>query len=297
MAEERVDRMTQTRKDLEQCSIDLSDIAETLDSATKEDDAIPLNTFHMETINSQLTSLRTKITEDLALLTRNETDEAAIAEDGKNRTRLFLEWDRLKHCAISLTNLYEAEKISSNIYKSIKRLEQKREENPTKIYKDALLRLDPQMSELRSKLNGTTLPEDHHLWTTLDDYEDRIDSMLCYEPPDTKIFRKEHDKGSYKITALVVPKFSGKIQDWVAFWQEFSHAVDKKVDMDDSTKMIYLKQAIVDPGLSVTISDLGIEEGSYAAAVKVLKSRYDKPRVMHSESLRDLKPSTNSRAI
>ena len=215
MAEERPDRITKIRKDLEQCSIELTDIAETLDLATREEDSVPLNVFHMETINSQLDSLRTKITEDLAMLTRNETDEAAIAEDQRNRTKLLLEWDRLKHCSISLTNLYEAEKISSNIYKSIKRLETKREENPTKIYKDALLRLDPQMSELRTKLNGTTLPEDHPLWTTLDDYEDRIDSMLCYEPPETKIFRKEHEKGSYKITALVVPKFSGKIQDFI----------------------------------------------------------------------------------
>ena len=117
MAEEGI---TKIRKDLEQCSAELTDIAETLDLATREVDPAPLNTFHMETINSQLDSLRTKITEDLAMLTRNETDEAAMAEDQRNRTKLLLEWDRLKHCSISLTNFYEAEKISSNLYLALK---------------------------------------------------------------------------------------------------------------------------------------------------------------------------------
>ena len=298
MAEERI---TKIRKDLEQCSGELTDIAETLDLATREADPVPLNTFHMETINSQLDSLRIKIIDDLAMLTRNETDETAIAEDQRNRTKLLLEWDRLKHCSISLTNLYEAEKIASHIYKSIKRLKSKREENPGRTYKDAVLRLDPQMSELRTKLNRTSLLEDHPLWRTLDDYEDRIDSMLSSEPlpPDTKDVCKLHDKkSSYKIAALAIPKFNGKIQDWVTFWQEFCHAVHKRTDMEEAVKMVYLKQAITDPGLNTTISDLGIEEGSYAMAIKVLHDRFDKPRVMHRlfcESLRDIRTTASSK--
>ena len=60
--------------------------------------------------------------------------------------------------------------------------------------------------------------------------------------------------------------------------------------------MVYLKQAVTDPGLNTTISDLGIGEGSYAAAIKLLHERYNKPRVMHRlfcENLRDLKTKTN----
>ena len=301
MAEEHLSKVAKIRKELEQCGIELQDIAGALDQATKEEDPVPLNIFHMETLNSQLDDLRLKITESLAILTRNETDEAAIAEDGRNRSKLFTEWDRLKHCSISLTNVYDAEKIADGIHRAIKKIETKQAENPKRIYKEALHRLEPQMTELRTRLNGTNLPEDHLLRTTYEEFDDKIVSMLSYEaePTDTKDFCNVHEKGSYKITALVVPKFSGKIQDWVAFWQEFNHAVNKKTDMDDSTKMVYLKQAILDPGLSTTISDLGIEEGAYAAAVKVLHDRYDKPRVMHRlfcESIRDLKPNNNSRA-
>ena len=298
MAEERLNKI---RKDLEHCSGELIDIAETLDAATREADPIPLNTFHMETIHSQLNSLRVKMADDFSMLNRNENDETARSGDQGNRAKLLLEWDRLKHCSISLTNLYEAEKVASNIYNSIKRLETKREENPGRSYKEAVHRLDPQMSDLRTRLNNTSLLKDHHMWTTLEDYEDRIDFMLSSEPlpTDKKDVGMLHDKkSSYKVAALAIPKFSGKIQNWVAFWQEFNYAVHNKMGLDEAVKMVYLKQAITDPGLNTTISDLGIEEGSYAAAVKLLHDRFDQPRVMHRlfcESLRDIRSNTSAK--
>ena len=124
--------------------------------------------------------------------------------------------------------------------------------------------------------------------------------MLSYEPTpaDTKGSCKLHDKSSYKVAALAIPKFNGKIQNWVSFWQEFNYAVHKKTDMEEAVKMVYLKQAITDPGLYTTISDLGIEGGSYASAIRVLHDRFDKPRVMHRlfcESLRDIRSNTNSK--
>ena len=128
----------------------------------------------METLHSQLDNLRVKITDTLAILTRNETDEAAIAEDGRNRSKLFIEWDRLKHCSISLSNFYEAEKISANIHKSIKRLEAKREENPTKIYKDALHRLDIQIEQdSMEQISQKITPYGQH-WTIL-----KTELILC----------------------------------------------------------------------------------------------------------------------
>ena len=298
MAEER---LLKVRKDLEMSSHELTDIGNTLKEATREDDAVPLDSFHMETISSQLDNLRHKFVEYFAMLNRNESDETARSEDVTSRARLLLEWDRLRHCSISLANVYGAEKVSSLIHKSIKRLEMKQRENPERTYKEALRRLEPQMADLRAMLHRTTLLEDHILWTSLDDYEDRIDSMLSAEPTtlDHKDVSKVHvSKGSYKIAALAIPKFSGKIQQWVTFWQEFNHAVHVRTDMDDAVKMVYLKQAITDPGLNTSISDLGIEAGSYTKAVKLLHDRYDKPRVMHRlicESLRDIKPTTSSK--
>ena len=92
----------------------------------------------------------------------------------------------------------------------------------------------------------------------------------------------------------MVPKFSGKIEHWIAFWEEFQHAVDNKSDMDDCTKLVYLKQAILDPGLKSTIADLGIQDKSYAAAVKLLKDRFNKPRIIHRQCCEAIKAiSTN----
>ena len=96
-----------------------------------------------------------------------------------------------------------------------------------------------------------------------------------------------------------MPKFNGKINHWVAFWEEFHQAVDKRPYIEESIKMIYLKQAITDPGLKETISDLGIKDGAYTAAVKLLQSRFDKPRIVHRqhcEALKARSTSNNTRA-
>ena len=95
-----------------------------------------------------------------------------------------------------------------------------------------------------------------------------------------------------------MPKFSGKIEHWIAFWEEYQHAVDNKSDMDDCTKLVYLKQAILDRGLKSTIADLGIQEKSYAAAVKLLKNRFNKPRIIHRqccEAIKAISPNDNTR--
>ena len=294
-------RLAKARKELHQFDADLADIAEPLDQAANEEAPVPLDIFHMKTIISQLDTLRPKISDSLSTLLRNETSEDAISIDQQNRARLFREWDRLKHLATSLMNTYEAEKIVSNITRAITRLEKKKAENPTTVYKESLIRVDSQMDELRAKLNCTTLPPGHHLWVTCEEFEDKIESMLSYEskPVDSKDFCKLHAKGPYKISDLVVPKFNGKIQQWIPFWEEFDHAVNKKADMDDSTKMVYLKQAILDPGLKQTIADLGIKDDAYTAAIKLLQDRFNKPRIMHRlccESIKALSPNNNSRA-
>ena len=300
MADEPLSKVTKIRKELEQHRVELQELAVVLDQATKEEDPEPLSVHQLKTLTEQLDDLKVKIKDAVTILSRNETDEAAMADDNKNRTKLLQEWERLKHCMMDISTMYKAERMSANLLRSIKRLEKLQAENPTRNYKEGIATLNPQMISFREALDVTNIAPEHPLWTTCEEFEEKIYSMLSYEPTpaDAKDSRKVHDKSSYKVSALAVPKFNGKIQNWVSFWQEFNYAVHKKTDMEEAVKMVYLKQAITDPGLNTTISDLGIEEGSYAAAIKVLHDRYDKPRVMHRlfcESLRDLKSTTNNK--
>ena len=97
----------------------------------------------------------------------------------------------------------------------------------------------------------------------------------------------------------MVPKFSGKIEHWVSFWEEFSHAVDQKPEIDEATKMIYLKQAMLDQWLKATIGDLGISEGAYEKSKELLQDRFNRPMVIHRqmcEALKTITPNIHTRA-
>ena len=263
MADEPLSKVAKMRKELEQHHVELQEIAVVLAHHTQEEDPVLLSVHQLKTITEQLDELKMKIREAVATLGRNEMDEDAIAEDNKNKTRLLQEWEGLKHCLMDISTGYKAERLSSQLLRSIRGLEKLQAENPTKNYKDGIATLMPQMVTFKEALDLLNADLNHPLWTVCEEYEARIYSMMSTvpTPPDVKDIRKVHDKGSYKVSALAVPKFNGMIQNWVAFWQEFNYAVHNKTDMEEAVKMVYLKQAITDPGLKTTISDLGIEEG------------------------------------
>ena len=58
--------------------------------------------------------------------------------------------------------------------------------------------------------------------------------------------------------------------------------------MEDGTKLVYLKQAMLDPGLKSTLADLGVEDAAYDAAVTLLKERFDQPRMLHRKCCESL---------
>ena len=284
----------QIRRELEQHHLLLEEISTTLNGATREENPVPVSVHQCKVLMKQLESTKEKMDSAVIRLAGLGEGGEAAEEDVESRAKMNLKWTQLHSLLQGIITLEMASQLSTNLHNSMKRLEKLQLENPTKDYKGAVSTLSPLMNDFRQILDGAILPEGNELWNEFAGYEERIFTMLAAEtaPPDVKDRGKVHDKGSYKVSALAVPKFDGKLTNWVSFWQEYEYAIHKKVDMADTVKMVYLKQAILDQGLQTTIADLGIEEGSYAAAIKLLHTRYEKPRVMHrlfSEDLRDLK--------
>ena len=291
MADEQRDQL---RRELEQHHLLLDEISTTLNNATREHDPVPVGIHQCHMLVKQLDSTKERMDAATLRLASLGVAEEAAAEDLTSRNRMNLKWTQLYSLLEGIITLEKAAQISSNLHNSMKRLEKLQAEHPTRDIKGAVSTLNTQMINFRETLDGAILPEGNDLWGQYAEYEERIFFMLTAEPapPDVKDRGKVHDKGAYKVSALAIPKFDGKIQGWVPFWQEFEYAIHKKVDMVDAVKMVYLKQAVTDPGLNTTISDLGIEEGSYVAAIKLLHDRYNKPRVMHRlfcEDLRDIR--------
>ena len=256
MAEDApLSKVVKTRKELEQHHLELDEIAVVIANAKKEEDPVPMTIHQVQTTNRQLTDLHTRMREAILMISRNETVEDLRADDNRHRIAIMNKWDNLNQNMMEVSNQYKAEKFQAAAHSSIKSVERKQIENPTKNYKEAISTINTQLVNLKEALELTELSKEHNLWTEHETLQDRMYDLMAFEPPppDVKDIRKVHDKGSYKVSALAIPKFNGKIQGWVAFWQEFEYAIHKKKDMDDAVKMVYLKQAVTDPGLNTTI--------------------------------------------
>ena len=170
MADEPLSKVAKLRKELEQHHLELDEIAAVLSKATQEEDPVPLSVHQVKTMTDQLDELKTKIRDAVATLARNETDKDAIADDRKSKTRLLQEWERLKHCMMAISTSYKADRMASNLLKSIKRLERLQAENLTRNYKEGIATLHPQMTSFREALDD--IPPEHHLWAACEEYEE-----------------------------------------------------------------------------------------------------------------------------
>ena len=47
-----------------------------------------------------------------------------------------------------------------------------------------------------------------------------------------------------KLPKLSLPKFSGEVQDWLPFWEQFEAIIDKKEDLPVVTKFSYLRDTL-----------------------------------------------------
>ena len=293
-------RVFRNRKELESLLQDLQEISAPLRLACSGDPT-PVSLSQLRSAMTALDNQRTRMIAVQATITRYETDADAIASDTELRRTNLKTWDKVKEMAVSLKLQYEAIQHRNSVTKKIERTERIQAENPTRDYSKSMTKIQQELSEFKAKLNEAELVLAHELWADHEDLDDRLQNLLSFEvtPPDTKNFSRMPTKNPYKISHLVVPTFNGKIEQWISFWEEFQHAVHSKTDMDDCTKLVYLKQAIQDPGLKSTIADLGIKDGAYQAALKLLQDRFNKPRIVHRqccEAMKSIPTNNNSRA-
>ena len=283
MAEDTAAELLKTRKELEGYAQELQDIQQPLDLATATDDPVSLTIPQVKNYITQLENLKTKIHPAQTFLTREETDEGLSTQDDENRKRMKRDLEKARQLSFCLKYSYEAHQHAKSAKRDISRIEKNQTENPHKDYSTAVTSVEKKIEALETSINSADLADENELWETLEQLKDRLVNMMSHEvvPKETKDFPKI--KPSHKVTPLVVPTFSGKVENWRGFWDEFDHAINKRMDMEDITKLVYLKQAMQDPNLKMTLSDLGVSEEAYPAAIKLLEDRFNKPRILHRQ--------------
>lgn len=97
---------------------------------------------------------------------------------------------------------------------------------------------------------------------------------------------KPSTKGSgVKLPKIDAPVFNGNILQWTTFWEQFSVAVHSRSDLLDSEKLVH---AVKDGAAKGVIEGLSRSGDCYDEAVECLKSRYNRPRLIHQAHVRKI---------
>ena len=91
-----------------------------------------------------------------------------------------------------------------------------------------------------------------------------------------------------KLPKLDVPTFDGNILNWQTFWEQFSVAVHNRSSLSDAEKLVYLRHSLKDGSAKKVIEGLSRSGEHYAEAVECLRSRYNRPRLIHQTHVRKI---------
>ena len=91
-------------------------------------------------------------------------------------------------------------------------------------------------------------------------------------PPDPKGIR---------LPKLDVPVFNGHILNWRCFWEQFVVSIHEHPSLSNAEKLVYLQQALRGGSAKSAIEGLSRSGDNYNEAIKCLKERYDRPRLIH----------------
>ena len=91
-----------------------------------------------------------------------------------------------------------------------------------------------------------------------------------------------------KLPKLEVPVFDGNILRWTQFWEQFCTSVHERSDLTDAEKLVYLQNSIKDGSAKNAIDGLSQGGEHYAEAIACLKSRFDRPRLIHQTHVRTI---------
>lgn len=120
--------------------------------------------------------------------------------------------------------------------------------------------LEIELSELASKLKGLLAPA-------------TMDSSGSHPVSNTS---------GVRLPKLNVPTFDtcSNIIHWTQFWEQFTIYVHDRKNISNAEKIVYLQNALKD-GSAKKIEGLLNSGDNYDEAVKCLKARFDRPRLIH----------------
>ena len=160
-------------------------------------------------------------------------------------------------------------------------------------YEEELSDCKKQLADVRNSLMSLDLEESDELSTlqaTLEgeifDCSLRVKKLLLASTHKSGSPTSSSDGKGVKLPKLDVPTFDGNILHWRSFWEQFCVSIHDRSNLSDTEKLVYLQQSLKNGSAKSTIEGLSRSGEYYAEAVECLKSRYDRPRLIHQTHVR-----------
>ena len=162
------------------------------------------------------------------------------------------------------------------------------------LHQEHLGDLKREISDLRNAILEITADISDPLLSNTQKQEDNVFSMLATvkkllfpsPPPDPTSPTGPPGSGTVKLPKIDVPTFDGELLHWQTFWEQFSVSVDKRSDISNTEKLVYLRHSLKDGSAKNVIEGLSHSGDQYSEAIDSLKARYDRPRIIHQAHVR-----------
>ena len=152
-----------------------------------------------------------------------------------------------------------------------------------------------EMPYFKDKLFAAYEKKYEEIGITLSDHLDTLNESIA--PPNATTIHDTSLIGHVnvvtpKLPEIDLPKFSGDIKAWPAFWDMFNSLVHENIALSDSKKLQYLSRCL-EGDAERSISVLRLTEVNYPVALKLLKDRYQNKRLLVSTLLNELSSLPN----
>lgn len=292
----------------------ITNIGKRLDQLERREDKTEIY-YHAQRLSSRLTDLDTefKFLQYSLLSTIDESDDASIVTEQEALDthygvldnlllRIQMLLDNSSSCKETPKGREELAHSLFMLEKSLKNVDDKIKSLPLEVKDVALLQqLQEELSDLKFELNDCrtrsvrlSLPETNELSVNCSRLKElhfvfdcchRVKWLINSNP---LAFLSGTEAQGLKVPKLEAPTFDGEILNWTRFWEQFSVSIDQRTNLSDAEKFVYLQQALRGGSAKGVIQGLSGTGDHYAKAVECLKSRYDRPRLIHQSHVKTI---------
>ena len=156
-------------------------------------------------------------------------------------------------------------------------------------HEEQLTDMKGELREVTTRLLTLDLAEDDDLMRSQSQLEKTLSQcsldlkrLLSAHAADTRPTPlSSKDSTGVKLPKLDVPTFDGSLLRWKSFWEQFCISVHDRTSISDAEKLVYLQQSLKGGSAKSVIEGLSRTGDHYSEAIESLKTRYDRPRLIH----------------